>query len=123
MTTWRDQNRRMMFELGHAARPKTVRCYWCRAKLKVPSRGRLPQCCSATGRQRAYQKRKWSRPGAVEALAADLAHVKVRSWLRKEIRALLVEAGLVPAQMPLPAANTRRSKNHLRLVPPRNPNT
>ena len=60
--------------------------------------------------------RKYRRPRAVEALAADLAHVRVREWLRQEIWNLLREAGLVAA--PEPTALPRRPKPPLRIVEP-----
>jgi hypothetical protein len=90
----------------------------CNTKFKVPPRGRFREYCSARCRQRAYESRKWSRPKPVEALAADLAHVQVRSWLRQEIWTLLVEAGVIPAKTPMPTAKPKQSKDHLRLVPP-----
>ncbi len=58
--------------------------------------------------------RKYRRPGAVEALAADLAHVRVREWLRQEIWNLLRQAGLVAA--PEPPVLPRRPKPALRIV-------
>jgi hypothetical protein len=84
-------------------RAKTALCETCRTRFKVPSRGRLPTFCSSACRQRAYDKRKWGRPRPVELLAADLAHAKVRDWLRREIWGLLVQAGLVPRNSPPPA--------------------
>jgi hypothetical protein len=53
--------------------------------------------CSASCGQHADQQRKWcgEGPSAAAALAEDLAHIRVREWLRKEIWAMFVQAMLV----------------------------
>jgi hypothetical protein len=86
--------RRLRFELGQIKRPKTLRCEWCRARFKLPDRGRLPRFCSHTCRQRAYEKRKWGRPRAVEALAQDIAEGRLQGYVRSEIRRMLELAGV-----------------------------
>jgi hypothetical protein len=104
--------------MGYAKRPKTVRCQWCRKRFAVPVRGRLPNYCSDSCRQRAYQKRKWRGEGPVALLAKDLAHLRVREWLRKEIWALLVQAGLAAPHSPVPPLPPQRSRAKLTLVEP-----
>jgi hypothetical protein len=39
-------------------RPKTIRCRRCKKKVAVPPRGRVPEYCSASCRQRAYEHSK-----------------------------------------------------------------
>src|SRR5690349_4007484 len=108
-------NRRLDYTLKKrhgtkAKRPKTLRCLWCKEKLTVKPRGRLADYCSASCRQAAYVKRKYQRPRAVEALATDLAHRKVREWLRREIWLLLREAGVVASPEPPPIPRSARSR-------------
>jgi hypothetical protein len=104
--------------MGRAKRPKTVRCRWCRKRFKVLVRGRLPDYCSDSCRQRAYQKRKWRDETPVVLLAKDLAHIRVREWLRKEIWDLLVQAGLAAPHSPVPPVQPQRSRAKLTLVLP-----
>jgi hypothetical protein len=116
-----DSTRRIRFLMGRAKRPRTIRCQCCRKSFKVPIRGRLPNYCSASCRQRAYQKRKWRGEGPFAVLAEDLAHIRVREWLRKEIWSLLVQAGLAAPHSPVPPIAPRRSRAKLKLVPPAQP--
>ena len=101
-------------------RPKTGRCEHCKTKIKVKTRGRVPRFCSPACRQRAYERRKWQRPGPVELLAQDIATVKVRDFIRAEIWSLLQAAGLVsPSQTPpLMPPRARQRSTHLRLIEP-----
>jgi hypothetical protein len=108
-------NRRMAHAMGRGPRPKTLRCQWCKEKMKIPARGRVPLFCSKTCRQRAYEKRKWSRPAPVEALDHDLAPIKVRNIMRKELVAILLEFGLITDPTPPPTPKTPR-KGSLRVV-------
>jgi hypothetical protein len=97
-------------------RPKTLRCGWCKEKFKVAPHGRLPEFCSHSCRQRAYEKKRWQRPSAIEALAKDLATVKVHNYIRAEIWALLKAAGVVSQPDPPPPPPKPRRRSHLRLV-------
>jgi hypothetical protein len=110
----RDELRRSSYRLGWSKRPRTLRCQWCKAKMKVALSGRLPAFCCQTCRQRAYERRKWSRPHAVEALAKDIATARVRTVIRQEIWAALRELGLVDAAEPPSQSPSRRPA--LRLV-------
>jgi hypothetical protein len=75
--------------------------------------GQLPSC-----RRAAYLARKANRPHPVTLLAADLSHVHVREFLRREIRKRLQQAGLVSA----PEMPPRRGSNlNLRRVGPEDP--
>jgi hypothetical protein len=116
-------NRRFdyMFNKAHgwpAKRPKTLRCLRCKKRFVVKPRGRLSDYCSASCRQTAYVTRKCRRLGAVEALAADLGHIRVREWLRREIWQLLREAGLVDPPEPPPTPRSTQKKPTLRVVDP-----
>jgi hypothetical protein len=88
----------------------------CKRSFKPRKRGRLPSFCSATCKQRAYQQRKHSGPMVL--LAQDLATVKGRDILRREIWLILRQAGLVtePDPPPPPAPRRRRKPTHLSLV-------
>jgi hypothetical protein len=96
-------------------RPKSVRCRDCKRPIKVNARGRTPSYCSPTCKQRAYLARKYRGP--MELLAQDLTTLKVRNILRREIWAVLREAGLVAQPEPPPPARPKRDRSHrLRLV-------
>jgi hypothetical protein len=82
--------------------------------MKVRPTGRLPVFCCQTCRQRAYEKEKHRRPHPVEALAKDIATMRVRTIIRAEIWAALRELGLVDAAKPPPGPPSRRPA--LRLV-------
>src|SRR6516164_4457952 len=84
-------------------RPRTLRCVWCKAKIKVKPQGRLPLFCSHSCRQRAYERAKWGQPHLV-ALCKDLATTELRRAIREEAWAMLRQAGLVqtPAPPPMP---------------------
>ena len=100
-----------------AKRPRTLRCRWCNSKIEIKPRGRVPEFCSQTCRQRAYEQRKWARPAAVEMVARDLATAKVREVVRSEAWHLLRQMGLVVAAEPPPTPKKPR-KPTLRLVKP-----
>jgi hypothetical protein len=73
--------------------------------------------CGSACRQAAYLARKLNRVHPVALLAADIAHVRVKEWLRREIWNILKEAELVsdPQPPPMPTAPRRPE---LRLVKP-----
>jgi hypothetical protein len=110
----RDELRRSRYLLGWAKRPKTLRCLWCKTKMEVRPSGRLPVFCCQTCRQRAYERRKWKRPHAVEALADDIATARVRDVIRHEIWMALRELGLIDE--PEPPPQSPRPRPMLRLV-------
>jgi hypothetical protein len=60
-----------------------------------------------TCRQRDYEKRKWTRPHAVEALARDLGTSKVQSIIEREVWAALQLLGIT--EKPPPQAPRRAS--------------
>jgi hypothetical protein len=99
-------------------RPKTARCGFCKARLKIKPRGRVPTFCSQGCRQRAYQRRRWQRPHPIELLARDLATVQVRDVIRAEIWAIMVQLGWVDERAPAPKPPRTGPKPPLRLVEP-----
>jgi|ERR1700719_3268927 hypothetical protein len=107
--------RLMAHAMGRGPRPKSRYCMRCRKKMQIRARGRVPLFCSKTCRQRAYEKRKWSRPAPVEALDHDLAYIKDRDIIRKEVLAILLELRLITAPTPPPTPKTPR-KGSLSLV-------
>jgi hypothetical protein len=117
LTMNRDERQRLDYALGRRKRPRTLRCRWCNSKIEIESRGRVPEFCSQSCRQRAYEQRKWARPAAVELVARDLATAKVREAIRAEAWNLLRQIGVVSAPQP-PPAPTRSPKPTLRLVKP-----
>jgi DNA-directed RNA polymerase subunit RPC12/RpoP len=108
MTTTKDAQRRLDYQLHRIRRPKTVQCQWCGGRIVVNPRGRLPDFCSESHRQLAYQQRKWQRPHAVAALADDIDAAKVRGVIREEIVAALCQTGIVPQAMPPPKPKPHR---------------
>jgi hypothetical protein len=107
---------RMAHAMGRGPRPKTVPCEnkQCRKKITVGARGRLPIVCRSC-RQRAYEKRKWSRPALVEVSDQDLATIKGRDLRRKEFLSFAREFGLI-SDPPPPSTPKARGKAPLRLV-------
>jgi hypothetical protein len=97
-------------------RPRTRKCALCREPFYVKPRGRVAAFCSTSCKQRAYEQRKWKRPHAVEALAQDVATMKVRAYVRAEIWAVLQELGLAPKQALPPPLPTKKRKPALRIV-------
>jgi hypothetical protein len=95
-----------------------ARCARCKRSFKKAALGRPRKFCGRSCRQAAYLKRAAHRPRPVELLAADLAHAKVRNWLRREIWDLLMQAGLVsaPEPPPTPARGPRRPQPKLEIV-------
>ena len=111
----RDEQRRLDYQLHRIRRPKTVQCGWCGSRIVVNPRGRLPDFCSGSHRQLAYQQRKWQQPHAVAALADDIGSAKVRGVIHEEIVAELRQMGLVPQAMPPPEPSPPR-RPRLKLV-------
>jgi hypothetical protein len=76
------------------------RCHWCREFFKAKTGGRPALYCSASCRQRAYEKRKWSPPTVEQALAWDLLPTAARrQLLQSERHAFMIELlmnGTVP---------------------------
>jgi tRNA(Ile2) C34 agmatinyltransferase TiaS len=95
------------------ARRRSVRCPVCKKRFKVNSRGRPPNFCSRSCRQRAYEQRRWSRPHPVELLARDIDTARVRDVIRQEVREALLAAGII---LPPPAPKPKRRGPPLRLI-------
>ena len=93
-----------MSRLAPRTRRRTARCPVCKERFKINSpRGRPPTFCSRSCRQRAYERRKWSKPHPIELLARDLATVQVRDLIRQIVRDELVLAGIIlPPSPPKP---------------------
>jgi hypothetical protein len=89
MTITRDQQRRVDYALDRIRRPRTVKCKWCGRTTNVPTKGRLPNYCSASHRQLAYQQRKWQKQPGLLALQQDLGEVERRTLVRQELRATI----------------------------------
>jgi hypothetical protein len=98
-------------------RPRTLRCLWCKEKIKVKPQGRLPLFCSASCRQRAYEQSKWNQPHLV-ALRRDLVSLALHKLIREEHLELLIHFGLVSATSELPPLPSSKSRPPLRVVPP-----
>jgi ribosomal protein L34E len=81
------------------SRPKP-KCAWCGTRLKPQPAGRPALFCSASCRQRAYEKRKWARYSASDALALNLlppaALRKVTEEARHKYMIELLANGTVP---------------------------
>jgi len=80
------------------------RCRWCRQFFKPKAGGRPPLFCSASCRQRAYEKRKWTPYSASDALARDLlpwaAAQRMRQVERHAHMIELIMTGVVPLRAP-----------------------
>jgi hypothetical protein len=95
-------------------RPRKVRCLGCRAPIRVKGKGRVPSYCSQACKQEAYLKRRYRGP--MEMLSQAIATVQVRDVIRQEVRACLIQAGLIsPATPPPPKP---KAKATLRVVKP-----
>jgi hypothetical protein len=115
LTKKSDERRRIDYTLGRCDRPRTLRCRRCNAMIKVNPHGRIPEFCSQTCRQRAYEKRKWARPAAIEIVARDLATTKLRAAIRAETLSVMRQMGFVSAPEPPPPPK-KKPKPMLRLV-------
>ena len=96
---------------------RSRKCLICGKRLRLSPRERPAWSCSPACRQAAYVKRKAGGFDFVQVMARDLAHIKVRAWLRNEIWTLLRQAGLHLPPEPPPIESPRRSKPQLSLVP------
>jgi hypothetical protein len=122
MLTPRGTRARMKRHLGMAPKRKLgvkVKCAECGKKFALPARGRLPEYCSQTCRQRAYEARKWQEKllphGVAPALLQkDLVPTLNRAFIKELVREILVEEG-PPAVSP-PAKHRKPQPRHLRLV-------
>src|SRR5262245_47281777 len=95
-------------------RPRTVRCKRCRARIEVGRKGRVPSYCGHTCRQLAYVQRGVGGPALL--LAQDMATVRFRDFIRREIWNILLQAGLVGGDDPPPPNKPKSNKPTLRLV-------
>jgi hypothetical protein len=97
-------------------RRRSARCRFCKEKFRLhPGRGRPPSFCSASCRQRDYERRKWQRPHPVDLLARDINTVQVKDLVRRIVREVLTEAGII---LPPPPPKKPKRRDHLRVVPP-----
>ena len=92
-------------KLSNALRPKN--CIDCGKKLprqrnKNPLKGRPREFCSATCRQRAYEKRKYGGNPALRLLQQDLATARLREIVRQEVRRTLAELGMITPETETP---------------------
>ena len=94
-------------------RPRSVRCKACKQPIKLKSKGRVPTYCSATCRQHAYLAHKYQGPLAL--LQQDIASVRFRDFIRKEIWEVLKQARLVDMPEPPPPLKPK-APSGLRLV-------
>src|SRR5437762_343020 len=104
MSDNRDLGRRLRYAFDAAKdrpakRPRTLQCAWCKAKIRVKPRGRLPLFCTRSCRQRAYERAKWQQPHLLH-LRRDLARIDIRAAIRREAWELLRQMGLVTAPEP-----------------------
>jgi hypothetical protein len=80
-------------------RPKR-RCQWCKKHFQPKLTGRPALFCSASCRQRTYEKRKWSEFSMSDALSVDLlsvaAHRKLVEQARHAHMIQLLKEGTVP---------------------------
>jgi hypothetical protein len=115
--------RPFFFKVTSMTKPmmKPRRCAHCRRRFNPATTGRPPKFCGPACRQAAYLARKTRPAHPVTLLAADLAHVHVREWLRREIWSLLRQAGLVSTPNPPAMPRPRSPKPELRLVEPEEP--
>jgi hypothetical protein len=107
--------RRMLYQLAiargqPAPRPKTLRCMWCNGIIHVGAKGKLPDYCKPSCRQRAYEMRKWRQPH-LAALRQDYTTILRRDAIRAEILAILRDAGV-----PFPDPPQPRKRATLRVV-------
>lgn len=73
------------------------KCRWCREWFLPSERGRPPLYCSASCRQRAYERRLAKRPrGVVAAVTRDLAEIEFRAEVRERVRRYLHVLGYDP---------------------------
>lgn len=87
-----------------AARPKPPKCAWCGKRFKPKTTGRPASFCSASCRQRAYEKRTWTPYSGPDAVARDLlppvALRKVVEEVRHQQMLELIMNGTVPLRDP-----------------------
>ena len=94
-------------------RPGSVRCKACKQRIKLKPKGRVPIYCSATCRQHAYLTNKYRGP--MELLQQDIATVRFRDFIRREIWEVLKQAKLVATPEPPPPPKPK-APSGLRLV-------
>jgi hypothetical protein len=99
-------------------RPPKLVCGWCDKRFAPQITGRPPSFCSASCRQRAYEKRKWSPYSTSDDLALHLlppaAQRRVIEEVRRAHMSELIVSGVVPLQ------DTAQIDGVLDAVKPRN---
>ena len=87
-----------------AARPKPSKCARCRKRFTSKPLGRPALFCSASCRQRSYEKRRLSQYSASDALALDLLPRAAQRKMVEEVRHAhileLIMNGMVPLNDP-----------------------
>jgi hypothetical protein len=83
------------------SRPKTLRCARCGEKIKVGPVGRLPIYCSASCKSMTFAKRRLVKLKAA-AKPESAGQTITESMHRQMTWRLLQDAGIVPADAPLP---------------------
>ncbi len=82
------------------ARPRKRRCRWCKKHFQPKPAGRPALFCSASCRQRTYERRKWTEFSGLDALSLDLipwaAKRKMVEQTRHAHMIELVTRGTVP---------------------------
>jgi len=77
-----------------------TKCGWCRKQFTPKRRGRPRVYCSASCRQRAYERRclqsELGRNLPIRILRDDLIEVKTRAGLHSAVISILREVGLLP---------------------------
>ena len=78
---------------------KRGRCLFCKAKFQHSGKGRKPDYCSASHRQRAYEVRRERRrkSSPIYALTMDIGTTRLRTMIRKEIIKALQDYDIIPA--------------------------
>jgi hypothetical protein len=81
--------------------------------IAIKAKGRIPTYCGQGCKQRAYLNRRLSGPMVL--LAQDIATVKVRDLIRREVWDILLKTNLVHGSPPPPDRPTRK-RPALRIV-------
>jgi hypothetical protein len=77
------------------------KCNWCKKRFKPRVAGRPALFCSASCRQRAYERRKWTPHSASDALALDLLSPAARRKMIAEVRHIYMLELLWDGTVPL----------------------
>ncbi len=84
---------------------RTRKCPSCRKRLKLSARGRPKLYCSASCRQRAYERRKAERLTPRLLLERDVDQIRSKAGIQRVVLETLREIGLLPKAPVSPAAS------------------